>query len=455
VNKPSKFAATAASASLSALFILVYGSCNWITAHRHDVGTWRYDWERFIPFVPLMIVPYMSLDLFYIAAPFLCARHSELRTLAKRIAFAILVAGAFFLLFPLKLAVQRPQPGSWTGVVFNFLHGFDQPYNLFPSLHIALRTILADLYARHTKGLTRIASHVWFSLIGFSTLLTYQHHLVDIAGGFVLALFCFYLFPENPAQNRTVMPQLRSGTLERGYRVGLYYALGSVLSAGLAELSWPWTAIFLWPAFSLAVATAAYWGLGPGIYRKTEGRLPLSARLLVAPNLLGQHLSLLWYRRQCEAWSEVAPRVWIGIKPSERQAQEAKRLGVTAVLDLTAEFSNPPAFRNLVYWNIPVLDLTEVTLAQLRQAAEFISRQSQAGVVYVHCKAGYSRSAAAVAAWLLASDRANSVSGAMDILRQARPGIILRPEVPAALNKFEAFSNVTLHPKASAFISVH
>jgi len=35
---------------------------------------------------------------------------------------------------------------------------------------------------------------VWFILIGFSTLLTCQHHFVDIAGGFVLAAICFYLF---------------------------------------------------------------------------------------------------------------------------------------------------------------------------------------------------------------------------------------------------------------------
>ena len=53
-------------------FIVVYGACNWITAHRGDVGTWYYEWERRIPFVPVMIVPYMSIDLFFITAPFLC-----------------------------------------------------------------------------------------------------------------------------------------------------------------------------------------------------------------------------------------------------------------------------------------------------------------------------------------------------------------------------------------------
>jgi membrane-associated phospholipid phosphatase len=200
VAKPSKFVAATNSAALSLLWAVVYVGCSWITAHRSDVGTWYYSWERFIPFVPLMIIPYMSINLFFVCGPFLCQSPNELRVLARRIAFAIIVAGACFLLIPLRLSVVRPQPGGWAGPIFRVLHIFDQPYNLFPSLHIAFRTILADLYAKHTKGVIRLASHVWFILIGFSTLLTWQHHFVDIVGGFMLAAICFYLFRYENAQ---------------------------------------------------------------------------------------------------------------------------------------------------------------------------------------------------------------------------------------------------------------
>jgi len=196
VSKPSKFYAATNSAALSLLFMVVYGGCSWITAHRSDVGTWYYSWESFIPFVPLMIIPYMSINLFFVGGPFFSQKRSKIRLLAKRITFAILVAGACFLLIPLRLSAVRPQPSDWTGAIFRFLRIFDQPYNLFPSLHIAFRTILAALYSKHTKGVIRLASHVWFVLIGFSTLLTYQHHFVDIVGGFVLAAICFYLFRE-------------------------------------------------------------------------------------------------------------------------------------------------------------------------------------------------------------------------------------------------------------------
>ena len=188
---------SAASVGLSALFVVVYGWCNWITAQRHDVGTFYFEWERFIPFVPLMIVPYLSIDLFFVAAPFLCRSERELATFSKRIVAAIVVAGICFLLFPLRFAFERPHASGWLGAAFDWFRGMDQPYNLLPSLHIALRTILAQLYARHTRGLLRSISNIWFFLVGLSTLLTYQHHFMDVVAGFALGVSCLYFIRES------------------------------------------------------------------------------------------------------------------------------------------------------------------------------------------------------------------------------------------------------------------
>jgi len=57
-----------ATVLLSLLFMVVYGGTNWLTSLRTDVGTWYYSWEKYIPFVPLMVIPYMSIDLFFVAA---------------------------------------------------------------------------------------------------------------------------------------------------------------------------------------------------------------------------------------------------------------------------------------------------------------------------------------------------------------------------------------------------
>jgi protein phosphatase len=74
----------------------------------------------------------------------------------------------------------------------------------------------------------------------------------------------------------------------------------------------------------------------------------------------------------------------------------------------------------------------------MRACAAFLADESRRGVVYVHCKAGWSRSAGAVGAYLLASGRARTADEAMSILRQARPGIVIRPEIEAALRQFAA-----------------
>ncbi len=421
--RPSWRAAALRAACHSVLFLSIYGGCNWITAQRSDVGTWCYSWEFHIPFVPWAIVPYWSIDLFFAGAFFVCTRRRELDVLGGRIAFAILVAGACFLAFPLKICFPQPEVAGWFGTLFDLLRGVDRPYNLCPSLHICLRTILADVYARHTSGPLQWGIHGWFSLIGLSTLLTYQHQVVDVAGGFVLAALCFYVVRERRWEGRSA----------GNAAAGACYLAGAAACALLAWLLWPWGAILLWPGLSMFLVALAYFRVVPAVFRKERGKIPLSALLLHLPVLLGQKLSLLHYRRQCNPWDEVAPGVWVGRQLGAREAAEAVRRGVRAVLDLTLEFSAPAPFRALNYLSLPVLDLTAPAPEQVRDALAFIAREAPQGVVYVHCKIGYSRSAAIAGSYLVASGRAANADDAVAILRQARPSIVVRTEAYAAI----------------------
>jgi hypothetical protein len=354
-----------------------------------------------------------------------------MRVFAQRVVFSILVAAAFFLLLPLKLAWPgRPRVGGWFGefVEMSCTAPFlmEYPHNLFPALHIALCVILADLYARHTRGVVRVLSYTWFGLIALSTVLTWQHHLVDVAGGFVLAGFAFYLFRE-PGPRLPVVANVR---------VGCYYAAGAAAVLALAAGAWPWGAFLLWPAAGLGMVAGAYFGLGPGIFRKADGRLPLCTRFVLAPVLIGQYLSLAYYRRQCRAWDEVARGVLIGRALTDAEAAAAGQRGVTAVLDLTAEFSEAAPFRAARYRNLPILDLTAPTQGQLHEAAAFIAEEAARGTVYLHCKIGYSRTAAVAGAYLLASREAATAEEAVARLREVRPSIVIRPEAMEALRAF-------------------
>src|SRR6266571_1661220 len=62
--------------------------------------------------------------------------------------------------------------------------GNNRRWNLLPASSAAVRVSV------------RVAIMMWFLLIALSPLLTYQHHVIDIVGGFVLAALCFGLFRE-------------------------------------------------------------------------------------------------------------------------------------------------------------------------------------------------------------------------------------------------------------------
>ena len=162
----------------------------WITTQRRDVGVFFFSWERAIPFVPFMIVPYLSIDLFFVLAPFLFREEDDLSFFVRRVATAIVIAGVIFLLWPLRYAFPRPRIDGLLGAVFDWFRGMDGPYNLFPSLHAALLLLLAEVYARHLHGAARLAVLAWFGLIALSPLLTHQHHVIDIVGGFALGAGC-------------------------------------------------------------------------------------------------------------------------------------------------------------------------------------------------------------------------------------------------------------------------
>ncbi len=110
---------------------------------------------------------------------------------------------------------------------------------------------------------------------------------------------------------------------------------------------------------------------------------------------------------------------------------------MTAVIDLTSEFNAPRQWQTIPYLNLQVLDLTAPTQVQIRCALEFISKHAQNGIVYVHCKVGYSRSAVIVGASLLSRGRAENVNDALMQLTEMRPGIVVRPEAVRALMTFE------------------
>ncbi len=198
----------------------------------------------------------------------------------------------------------------------------------------------------------------------------------------------------------------------------------------------PWGLLLVWPAASFATIAAAYLWFGPHVFRKRDGRMHPLNRVGLFPYELGSWLTFPHYRRTAPPWVEVTPQLILGRRLNDAEAREQIERGVRAVLDLTAECVAPPSFRALAYRNIPILDLTVPTPNQFADAVDFIRAQMKEGKVYVHCKLGRSRSAAVVAAYLIAEGLAANGSEAVDLVRRARPEIVIGPAAVEALERY-------------------
>jgi protein-tyrosine phosphatase len=211
--------------------------------------------------------------------------------------------------------------------------------------------------------------------------------------------------------------------------LGAYLIVLGVALGGLALL-------LLWPGLSFVLLGAAYAGLGPRLLgKRPDGRLAWWAMLLLFPYLLLTwgvwHLQRLLGREA--ACNEVAPGLWVGRRPFARELPP----GVTLVVDLTAEFR---AARGVgagrTYLCLPTLDAGTPDERALRELAAQVAGWT--GGVYIHCALGHGRSALLAAVVLMERGLAGDAKQAEALLRQARPGIGLKPAQRRLLRKMWA-----------------
>jgi membrane-associated phospholipid phosphatase len=168
-------------------FIIVYGGCDAITAHRATRVRIHFDWELAIPFIPSMTIFYMSIYALFLAAPFIIRERENFLHLSLKLNATILIAGITFLLIPAQLAFPPAENvGPWTAL-FNFADRLNLEYNLVPSLHVTLSVLCIAAFSKRASPPLAATLWLWAIAISLSTLLTHQHHIIDVVTGWALA----------------------------------------------------------------------------------------------------------------------------------------------------------------------------------------------------------------------------------------------------------------------------
>jgi len=175
---------------VSGWFALVYVGANAFTASRVARVRVHLDAELQLPLLPSFSVIYMSIYALFLLAPFVLRTRRGIIQLAITQALAILVAGICFLMIPAQLAYAPPENlGVWQGL-FQFADRVNLDYNLVPSLHVTLSVICIELLVEHAGAPAKAILRLWGVAIAASTLLTHQHHLLDVVTGWLLAFVC-------------------------------------------------------------------------------------------------------------------------------------------------------------------------------------------------------------------------------------------------------------------------
>ena len=415
---------------LAPFFFLTYGAANQIAALHSSLPNIMFDWEKGIPFIPEMIVPYMSVDLLFGFSFLLVKNRDEIQRHSVRLGFTIAFSVLLFLLFPLQCSLEKPIVEGWTKAIFVGLSA-DLPYNQLPSLHVSLSMVVGYIYFTHLKGFWRWFSVFWFALIVLSTLYVYQHHFIDLPTGFIVGLLSFYVIPikgKSWIRLNFVSPK----HLHIAFRYLVASIIFTVLAFKFNGLAW----LSAWVAISLLFVASLYFlGHNP-LTVKRGGRIQWLSWILFWPYLIGNHLSWKIWKKKVPTMVEIADGVWIGRSLHAEDEAVLSDNKIKTIIDLAPEVNDHlPIGINHIYE--PLLDLAIPNPAILQQLCETINTAKLQGNVYIHCKFGLSRSILVACAWLIKS-HGHSKQQAWDIISAAQPLRVDRPYMHIALELFEA-----------------
>jgi protein tyrosine phosphatase (PTP) superfamily phosphohydrolase (DUF442 family) len=136
--------------------------------------------------------------------------------------------------------------------------------------------------------------------------------------------------------------------------------------------------------------------------------------------------------------SQIAPQLHVGGQYRRRGWQRLAARGITAVVNLRAEFDDAAAgIAPGRYLHVPAVDDTPPTLEQLHEGAAFIAEEIARGVgVYIHCGAGVGRAPTMAAAYLVSTGLVPDEAWAR--IRAVRPFIRIKPGQAAQIERFAA-----------------
>lgn len=192
-----------------AYFLISYLTIQQVAPRLSQPATLTLPWEDKIPFLPLLIIIYISTYLFPMAIVFMIEKKDAFKKAVTAFFVASIIHYVVFLVFPVEL-VLRPalslnDPSLLSRLVALF-YRLDKPFNCFPSIHVsfAFLTYFCVKQSQPDRGPFLL---VWAIAIALSTLFVKQHYLLDVISAFVLAFLINRFYLDNRSYQSNFNPK--------------------------------------------------------------------------------------------------------------------------------------------------------------------------------------------------------------------------------------------------------
>ncbi|WP_417387310.1 dual specificity protein phosphatase family protein [Gimesia sp.] len=216
-------------------------------------------------------------------------------------------------------------------------------------------------------------------------------------------------------------------------KIGLLLLLIAFLLVLTAWIHQGWWWLLLWPAFSFALVSAGYFGLGPRIFNKSEeGLVPYLNQCLLLPYLL--YLNGIWHLSRLLRPEPPLHQLTENLYISRRLLSRELPTEIVHVIDLTCEMSEPLELRSRGYHCFPVLDRAAPSVDSLCNWIE--QTAALEGPLLIHCAEGHGRTGLFTAALLLYIGQASSMEEALQFIQSQRPLVRLSREQKKTLEDF-------------------
>jgi len=211
----------------------------------------------------------------------------------------------------------------------------------------------------------------------------------------------------------------------------LFFTLGTLMGMTPLLYAGGWAWIVLWLGIDMMIIGVAYARHDSSVFGKqADGTLSPERVLIFLPYLLftwGVWRLCLWLPEP--KTHQINDKLTVG----RRLLGNERPDGITTVLDMTAEFTEPASVRNgVTYMVLPTLDACapnpDILLSKIRElkADEH---------VLIHCAQGHGRTGLAAIALLLHRGTVNGIEEGLAMLRNIRPGIGLSADQHACLKQ--------------------